>query len=296
MHSRDSTAGVAMGGSAGVRRCVAPGIEDPVLIEKACSLADRLGWAYEVSPPSDAVALVYTGDRLALRVGHGVVGVDAALREGSAVWTDFAAIEGVGGRAGASPLLKACGLGSKKRGGDRPSVLDATAGWCDDAWRLAAAGCRVTACERCLPVAALVRDGLERAAQLGGALSEIAQRITLIEDDAKHHLCAGEVSSRAGATSGGGAGVVYLDPMFPESRKAAPKNAIKALRLLTGFDVAGTESDPGADEAALFEAAWSSGCKRVVVKRGRRTPEVAGRAPDLRVRGKGHRFDVYLRG
>ena len=52
----------------------------------------------------------------------------------------------------------------------------------------------------------------------------------------------------------------------------------------------GEEADP----AELLEAARASATERVVVKRPRRAPPLAGTAPHHSLTGRSTRFDVYV--
>lgn len=159
------------------------------------------------------------------------------------------------------PLARAVGV----KGDARPSVLDATAGLGRDAYTLAALGCDVTAVERSPIVAALLRDGLERA----------ACEIKLVVGDAREFM--------AGLAEAERPQVVYLDPMFPERRKsAAVKKELQYLQELLGPD----------DADALFAAALKCAKQRVVVKRPVHAPELA--RPNHSIGGKTVRFDVYL--
>ena len=157
------------------------------------------------------------------------------------------------------PLLRAV-LG---RGDDRspPVVIDATAGLGRDAYTLARAGLEVIAVERSPVIAALLRDGLQRAGS-----------------DIELHV--GDAVEFMGATN---AAVVYLDPMFPETRKSAlVKKEMQYFRALLGED----------DAEALFEAAKQCATKRVVIKRPTYAPELA--KPNHTIPGKTVRFDVYV--
>ena len=80
--------------------------------------------------------------------------------------------------------------------------------------------------------------------------------------------------------------VVYLDPMFPADRKSAKSGkGMFLLQELLGYD---------SDEATLLSKAREVASKRVVVKRGKLSPQLAGAKPDICFRGSSSRFDVYL--
>src|SRR3990167_4864589 len=78
-------------------------------------------------------------------------------------------------------IAKAVGLPIKKH----LAIIDATAGLGSDAFVLATLGCTVTMVERSPIIAALLKDGMERAQQADWfrALS-----LTLVIDDALHYL------------------------------------------------------------------------------------------------------------
>jgi hypothetical protein len=78
--------------------------------------------------------------------------------------------------------------------------------------------------------------------------------------------------------------VIYLDPMFPDERKAAlPGKAMQYLRALL--------PPATADAAELVAAACALATDRVVLKRRRRDPIIAD--PSWQIKGSTIRFDVY---
>lgn len=181
-----------------------------------------------------------------------------------------------GGRG--QTIAKAVGL----KGGANPTVLDATGGLGRDAFVLASLGCAVTLLERSPVVAALLEDGLLRAAgdpEIGPWLKE---RMRLIHSDAV-------IWMQALAESGNEAefpDVVYLDPMFPHrSKSALVKKEMRLFQQLVGED---------GDADALLPLARRIARKRVVVKRPDYAPPLAGQAPTVAIRGKKHRYDVYV--
>ncbi|MEW6330564.1 MAG: class I SAM-dependent methyltransferase [Pseudomonadota bacterium] len=153
-------------------------------------------------------------------------------------------------------------------------IVDATAGYAQDALLLALMGFRVTAIERSPVVAALARDGLARlAAQTGTTLTG---RLELVGGDARALLPA--VAPRPDA--------IYLDPMFPPKRRksAAVKKEMRLLRELVGDD---------ADAPELLALSRGIARERVVVKRPDDAAPLAP-DPDLSIKGKLVRYDVYL--
>lgn len=178
-------------------------------------------------------------------------------------------------RAGRKQLLgKAVGL--HKQSGLH--ILDGTAGLGRDAYTLAALGATVTLVERNHVLSRLLDDA-QRRALADPAGRPIAERMTLIESATLALL---DSSAAAGLKWD----VVYLDPMYPEDGKTAlPSKEMQVLRDLTG-------GDPDAD--ALLDPALACARRRVVVKRPAKAPWLAGRKPDLELRGTQARFDVYL--
>lgn len=164
------------------------------------------------------------------------------------------------------PLARAIGKKTK-------TVVDATAGYCQDALLLALMGFHVTAIERSPVVAALARDGLQRFAALAG--TRLANRLQLVAGDA---LALIPTAARPDT--------IYLDPMFPAKRKksAAVKKEMRLLRELVG-------DDP--DAAVLLEASRHVALDRVVVKRPDDAPPLAP-DPSMSIAGKLVRYDIYL--
>ncbi len=155
------------------------------------------------------------------------------------------------------------------------SVVDATAGLGRDSFILASRGVDVTLLERSPVIAALLDDGLRRARESGDAtVAAIAARMALNCVDAGQWLAAG------------GADVVYLDPMFPDLGQSAL--AKKEMQLFQQLAL-----DRG-DEAALLVAARQAARLRVVVKRPRKAPPLAGQPADYALEGRSVRFDVYV--
>lgn len=182
-----------------------------------------------------------------------------------------------GGRG--QPIAKAVGI---KAGNIIPSVLDATAGLGGDAFVLATLGCRVQMCERSPVAHALLDDGITRASHCDEqSLREIIERMQLLAIDSKQYmqnlLAATVVTEKPD--------VIFLDPMFPEKRKsAAPKKFMAAFQVLVGADE---------DADALLPLALQVAQRRVVVKRARHAPVLAGIKPSLVLEGESTRFDIY---
>ena len=150
---------------------------------------------------------------------------------------------------------------------DGAKVLDAMAGLGVDGVTLACLGAHVTLVEREPSTYAVLCDGLARAR------AELAPRGTLdcVHADAADMLHAARYD------------VIYLDPMFPQRRKAA-------LPRLRAQLLAAAATDE-AELPSLIVAARRAARMRVVVKRRAKDP--CAITPDWTIRGKTVRFDVY---
>lgn len=196
------------------------------------------------------------------------------LAGGHAVSVDLLALDVTSpmGRRVRQPIAKAVGLPARKEAGlGPPTVIDATAGFGDDTWLLASLGCRVIAIERSPIMAALLRDGLRRAAQVQ---PDIAARIDLRLGDSAQLLAKLHPPD-----------VVYLDPMFPTGRKTLERKPMRVLRTLVG---------PDDDAQTLFDAARATGVHRIVVKRPLRAPVLTPTTPTTTHKARGLRYDVYI--
>ncbi|UXZ53473.1 class I SAM-dependent methyltransferase [Halomonas sp. 7T] len=172
-------------------------------------------------------------------------------------------------------VAKACGLAK----GATPSIVDATAGLGRDAFVLASLGAKVLLIERVAAIAALLNDGLSRAAQ-AEETAAIAARMQLRHGDAANAL-AELVADAQFAPQ-----VIHLDPMFPHREKSAlVKKEMRLFRELAGDDN---------DAPRLLEAALDVATHRVVVKRPRKAPPIAGPAPQHTLEGKTSRYDLYV--
>lgn len=161
-----------------------------------------------------------------------------------------------------------------------PRVLDATAGLGRDAFVLASLGCEVTLLERSPVVWHLLADGLTRAGYFAAAhdaeLLAILSRMQLQTCNALDYFA---------STPTPAADVIYLDPMFPQREKSA--DVKKEMKIF--HDIVGKDED--ADR--LLEPALQCARYRVVVKRPRKAPFLAGKTPSFQLEGKSSRYDIY---
>jgi len=176
-------------------------------------------------------------------------------------------------RVGNEPLIRAMG---RKNRGNNLHLVDATAGLGRDSFLLAAAGFQVQAYEQEPLLAALLADGLARAAR-HPATRAIAERITLHCADACQALRATRPAPD----------IIYIDPMFPPGKKSAKVK--KNLQLIRAI------ANRNQDSVALFNAAWQCAPGRLVVKRPHKGDLLTEHAASYAVDGPTIRFDIYLR-
>ena len=239
-----------------------------------CEQVESFGLPLWDTPPAEATyALRWHENHLEL----------APVHEKGAVWVDFvggalAHRRKFGGGRG-QPVAKAVGI----KGDALPRVLDCTAGQGRDAFVLASLGCQVVMLERSPVAFLLLQDGLRRARE-EAETAAIAARMTLIQTDARTWLEAAAQHSTGSQPPA--FDVVYLDPMFPEpDKRAKSKKEMSAFQALIGGDV---------DADALLLPARKLAGKRVIVKRPRHAPWLAGEKPNFVFEGESTRFDGYL--
>ncbi len=239
------------------------------LADKARELAAQLGLPlHNPEDPLPALLLTLTPARLELR--QTIKGAEGPL------FVDF-----IGGpieyrRRQTTNRKEAIARAVGLKGGATPVVLDLTAGLGRDSFILASLGCTVRMVERSPVVAALLADALERAKE-EPTLAEIMARLSLMAGDSLKILRTWQ---------GEHPEVICIDPMYPHrSKSALVKKEMRLIRLLVGDDE---------DSDGLLAAALTVAGRRVVVKRPRLAPALAGPAPNFAINGKNSRFDVYL--
>lgn len=238
-------------------------VQDPARWAEAEVLAQRYGLALQRQRPEAAWTLVLDGaclSALLLAPGSpGAVAVD---------WLRPEWLRRERGGLGQELLVRAVG------GARDLDIADVTAGWGEDAWLLAQAGARMTLVERHNAVMAMLADGQQRA------LQAYPQHAGLLAMRLVHQGAQDWLQHLAQPVD-----VVYLDPMFPERRKGLPHKGMQVFHALVGAD---------ADADALLPLARQRARRRVVVKRPRLAPPLAGLAPHSCYSGRSIRFDVYL--
>ena len=174
-----------------------------------------------------------------------------------------------GGRG--QDLPKAMGL----RAGRTPMIVDATAGLGRDSFLLASLGAQVIMIERSSKMHSLLVQGMKRAANEGGQLLEIIDRMTLLHGDAKDLI------------PGLSCEAVLIDPMHPPRNKSAlVRQDLRQVRNILGTDD---------DAADLVKLAIMHARNRVVLKWPAKADPIAGIKPCThQIRGKTTRYDVFM--
>lgn len=157
------------------------------------------------------------------------------------------------------------------------TIVDATAGWGQDALAMFRMGYDVHCIERSPVMAALLQDGFDRLAKLDWVQRLGLSIPTLQIGNAINLLKTLDFTPDC----------IYLDPMFTPKRKqrALAKKSIVVLRELVGEDE---------DKAMLFAAAYQVAGKRVVVKSPHYAEPLGGK-PSTTFQSKLIRYDVYLK-
>ena len=187
----------------------------------------------------------------------------------------FVSFEGLERRAKDSlfqqSLIKAVGIGK----GKRPSILDGTGGLGSDGFLMASTGSKVSLFERDKVIYELLKDGLRRYAAKDLIGKELLKRIRIENRDFLELKPLTESYE-----------VVYLDPMFPISKKRSrSKRPMLYLQQFLQAENNGYE---------MLSMAKRIATKRVVVKRGIRSPTLTNHDADMVFRGNSNRFDIYL--
>ena len=175
------------------------------------------------------------------------------------------------GRLNSELLVKAAKI--KKAEGELNAV-DATAGLGEDSLLLAAAGFNVTLYERNPVVYELLKDALERAAQIP-ELAPVVARMTAVHADSVAGMASLETPPD----------VILLDPMFPARQKSALVK--KKLQMIQKLE------QPCDDEITLLLTAMEAKPKKLIVKRPPKGDYLAGLKPDHSIEGKAVRFDCF---
>lgn len=157
------------------------------------------------------------------------------------------------------------------------TIVDATTGWGQDSLHMFRMGYNLRCIERSPIMVELLADGFKRLSQVDWVVKQQIQVPELIEGNAIEVLSNLAVKPEC----------IYIDPMFPPKRKksALAKKSMTILRDLLGNDE---------DKEQLFEVAFQTATKRVVVKSPNHAEPIAAK-PSESFTGKLLRYDVYLK-
>ena len=178
-------------------------------------------------------------------------------------------------------IARACQLGEK------PTLIDATAGLGHDSLLMAHLGANVRLIER-HPILFVLLEYAKAQAERDSFLQATMQRIQLIHADSNCYL--NELAQKGEYLD-----VVYLDPMFPQrdqnqqaiKKQAQVKKQMQLLHMLLPED---GEMDLGDQLLDLDKKI----AKRVIVKRPRHAVYLAEQHPDHQWLGDACRFDAYF--
>jgi 16S rRNA (guanine1516-N2)-methyltransferase len=160
-------------------------------------------------------------------------------------------------------------------------VVDATAGFGQDALMILSMGFEVTAVERSKEVMNVLEDGIERARREDVGMKKAFEKLKIVQADTRDYL--------AGLKAEEKPDVVYLDPMFDKPKKKA--KSPKEMQLLQ--ELLGQPPAPE-EEMQLFDAAFKAAKKRVVVKRPIKARALKP-SPAHSYKGQSVRYDVYVK-
>ncbi len=170
-------------------------------------------------------------------------------------------------------VLKAC----SNRKNTISSVLDLTGGWGQDSLILATHGKEVTFVEKNNTVFEVVKQSLRVLSETQPD-HQLLRHLSIVHSNAVDFLARPDIPLFD---------CIYLDPMFPAHKSGAkPSKSLQLLQQLTDNE----------DIDSVFLMALQRAGNRVVVKRPLKASFLTDREPELSVREKTIRFDVYLTG
>ncbi|QCI17380.1 16S rRNA methyltransferase [Buchnera aphidicola (Aphis helianthi)] len=157
-----------------------------------------------------------------------------------------------------------------------PYVVDATAGFGKDAFLISFWGCYVVMIERHPIIAALLKDGLQRAYENKNIGNWLKKRLHLMFSD----------SCKILNTSMLKPDIIYLDPMYPTNKKKAlPKKNIQFLRNII-------QNNDNCEN--LLNVSRKFAKKRIIVKRPSYAKPLSNEKVEFSINNKNNRFDIYL--
>lgn len=186
------------------------------------------------------------------------------------------------------PLARALSVKKfRQRTGQTPSIIDATAGFGTDGWMMASLGCKVQLLEASPVLAAMLMRALDNARGTAAAAASDSTLGKLSGNNPAHNISVINTDSVQYLNNHGNAGadIIYLDPMYPQTRsKALVKKGMQLLHELIGPDNNG---------AKLLNSALNKASYRVVVKRPKGAPPLADTTQFTRQNFTGHSFTEH---
>jgi 16S rRNA (guanine1516-N2)-methyltransferase len=162
---------------------------------------------------------------------------------------------------------------------DKPlRVIDATAGFGQDAMLALCLGCEVIAVEKSSVVVTVLRNGVMRALREDESVRSRFENLAVVEADAEIFLQQADPAD-----------VVYMDPMFSKPKKSA--KSPKEMQLLQDLLAPLPTTE---DLERLFTVAYTHARNRVVVKQPLKA-KALGRTPTHSYKGQSIRYDVYVK-
>ena len=157
------------------------------------------------------------------------------------------------------------------------TIIDATTGWGQDSLHIFRMGYELRCIERSPIMVELLTDGFKRLSEVDWVKNIVIPVPELLAGNAIEVLA--DLDNKPEC--------IYIDPMFPPKRKksALAKKSMTILRDLLGDDE---------DKELLFEVAFQTATKKVVVKSPDYAEPIAGK-PNESFSGKLLRYDVYLK-
>ncbi|MBE8163227.1 MAG: class I SAM-dependent methyltransferase [Bdellovibrionaceae bacterium] len=153
------------------------------------------------------------------------------------------------------------------------SVLDITAGFCEDSFILTSLGIKVSAVEQSKTIVSLVTAALQKTTR--------SSEFVLIGKNSLNYM-QNLIDTNQRPP------VIYMDPMFEiSSRKALSNKSMQVLQVLEPYTEGLKEKN-----VLLLNQALACASERVVLKRHKKTPSL--KKPNYILEGKLVRYDVYL--
>ncbi|MBR5721039.1 MAG: class I SAM-dependent methyltransferase, partial [Clostridia bacterium] len=240
--------------------------EENSLFPEASRIADRIGSYAQIKKNSDVrhLSLFLDGEKLFLTDGN------------VKVCADFSTLKkrlNEKKEAGNSEsIVKAAKIKKTSRG---LTVFDATAGFGEDSFILAAAGFRTVLFEKNKIIFEMLRNAYERGKK-DGDIACILDRMSVNYGDSIDVLKSSEITPD----------IVFLDPMFPERRKNGKIK--KKFQLLQQLEY------PCEDENELLQAAINVKPQKIIIKRPENGDFLAEINPSYSIKGDTIRYDCIV--